>query len=97
MHFKTALSKNTLQFCSLKFDPSKNVFQKIHVKITPSKNAFQNCYHKDISISPSINAVKGKIGINKSLIMYGPILALLLLLLLLLLLKYSLNFQQINH
>ena len=61
MYFKTNLSKNTLQYYSF--------------KISPLKNAFQNCYH-NFFISASINAVKVKIGINKSLIMYDLILTI---------------------
>ena len=40
------------------------------------KKCISNCYHKDIFISASNNDVKGKTGINKSLIMYGPILTI---------------------
>ena len=54
----------------------------MHYKIANTKIFF---------ISASINDVKGKNGINKSLIVYGTIRLLLLLL------KYSLNIQQIIH
>ena len=73
MHFKTFefFQKNSLQYCSLKTAPWTNSFQKKHFKITPSKNAFQNCYQKIFFLSACINVVKGKININKSVIMYG--------------------------
>ena len=48
----------------------------MHFKFALSKNAFQNCCHKYIFISASIKAVEGNIDTNKSLIMYGPILAI---------------------
>ena len=54
------------------------IFQNTHLNIAPSKDVFKYCYHKDIFYySASINFLKGKIDINKSLIMYsGPILAI---------------------
>ena len=61
MHFKTALLKNTLQYCSLKIAPSKKCFSKKHIlKLIPQKMHFKIAITKIFLISASINAVKGK-------------------------------------
>ena len=73
-HFNLLL-KVIIKICSLKKCISKLLFQKPHFKIALSKNAFQNCSFKIaitkiIFISASINAIKGKTGGDKSLIMH---------------------------
>ena len=84
MHFKTALSKKHLNIA-----PSKNAFQKNFSNLLPQKMYFKNtcqiapskkCISKFLSqryffINASINAVKNKADIDKSL-MYGSILVI---------------------
>ena len=73
MHFKSAISKNTLQNCSLKKCISKVLFEKICFKIPPSKNAFQKCYFKKIrfKIASSKNAFKTAISVVQLLRISG--------------------------
>ena len=78
MHFKTALSINASVLHPQKMHFKKafqNSLLKNTCQIAPSKNVFQNCYHKVavteiFFISASINAVKNKTDINKSLIIH---------------------------
>ena len=57
---------------------------------------FKVAITKIFFISASINAVKGKIDINKSLIMYGPILAIYCYAFIIII-KTGLIFNKINH
>lgn len=68
-YFKTGLSKNAFQTYFLKMTPLKNAFEKTHFKSSPSKNAITTT--KIFFISGSINPVKDKTGIIKSLRIYG--------------------------
>ena len=60
IHFKTALSKKTSQYCSL-----KKCVSKTHAKLLPQKMYFKNTFQiattKTFFISASINFVKNKI------------------------------------
>ena len=78
---KKCISKLLFQKAHFNIAPSKLLPQKMHFKkhiskLLPQKMHFKITITKIVFISASINAVKGKIDINKSLIMYGPILAI---------------------
>ena len=70
IHFKISLSKNVFQNCFFKIATSKNAFQNRSFKLLPQKMHLKTALTKIFFISASINAVKDKISINKSLIMH---------------------------
>ena len=78
MRFKTALSRNTSVLLpqKMKFKKTfqnrslKKRISKTHAKLLPQKMHFKMAITKIFFISASINAVRNKTDINKSLIMH---------------------------